>query len=209
MLLPAGMSASPPPAAPPVPPANGFVPKAESVTAQGEADGFVPQAFFKAELLPGGFTRLVISLPPERMEAVHRALVSALAAPLKLLYSQLTDRKTKGQLPKPLNSVAVELPGDRLLQAMERYRGLIYQDGRHQLWIRGALGEQVVLEEIGMLYCYPDDPLFRDTLVELGVPEGKGPTMAERDYIRVNFSAAFDAEEEGLFQDLHLVHWDG
>jgi hypothetical protein len=71
------------------------------------------------------------------------------------------------------------------------------------------MGEQVVLEEIGVIYAYPDDPSFRDALEALGVPEGEGPTLAERDYIKVSFNAAYDAEEEGIIQDLNLVPWAG
>lgn len=181
--------------------------KAQSVTVHGEPDGFVPAAFFKAEVLSGGFTRLTVSLPPDRLEAVHRALVAAMEPPYKLLYQALTDRQSGIQLDKPLHLVAVELPRDRVLGVLDRYRGLVYHDGRHQLWVRGMLGEQVVLEEIGVIYVYPDDPSFRDALEAQGVPEGDGPTLAERDYIRVSFDAAHDAEEEGLIQDLNLVPW--
>jgi hypothetical protein len=46
-------------------------------------------------------------------------------------------------------------------------------------------------------------------LQALGIPEGKGPTLAERDYIKVNFSAEHDAQEEGLIRDLHLLEWQG
>ena len=183
--------------------------KAQSVTVHGEPDGFEPAAFFKPEVLQGGYTRLTVSLPPDRLEAVHRALVAAMEHPYELLYQALTDRQSGIQLDKPLSLVAVEIPRDRLLNILQRYRGLCYHDGRHQLWVRGLMGEQVVLEEIGVIYAYPDDPSFRDALEALGVPEGEGPTLAERDYIKVSFNAAYDAEEEGIIQDLNLVPWAG
>ena len=183
-------------------------PKAESVTREGAPDGFVPPTFYRPELLSGGFTRVTVSVPPERLEAVHRALVAALEPPLKLMYRQLTDRRA-GQLEKPISRVGVELPRDRVLDALTRWRDLVYHDGRHQLWIRGAAGEQVVLEEVGVIYVYPDDPSFHDVLEQAGVPKGAGPTLAERDYIRVQFSAANDQAEAELIDRLHLVEWAG
>ena len=185
-----------------------FPPKAQSVTREGEPDGFVPVAFHEPQILEGGFTRLLVSLPQRRLEEVHRSLVEALEPPLKVAYQQLTDRRAGIQLPKPRALVAVDLPRDRVLAALSRYRRLVYHDGRHQLWIRGAAGEQVVLEEVGVVFVYPDDPSFRSLLDETGVPEGKGETLAERDYVRVTFDAACDQEEDLLQHELGLVPWD-
>ena len=182
--------------------------KALSVDREGVADGFEPRTFYKAEVLPGGHTRLVISLPPERLEAVHRALVSEISAPLKVLYQQLTDRKS-GQLPQPISRVAVEVDTVRLESVLDCYRRLIYFDGRHQFWVRGSDGVQLVLEEIGVLYLYPDDPSFRDLLASHGVEEGEGETLATRDYVKVNFLAECDADEVGLWQSLGMVEWAG
>lgn len=183
-------------------------PKAQSVSREGVPDGFVPAAFHQPQLLQGGFTRLLVSVPQAQLESVHRALVAALEPPLKVAYQQLTDRRAGIQLPKPRALVAVELPRDRVLGALERYRRLAYHDGRHQLWIRGAAGEQVVMEEVGVIYAYPDDPSFRAVLVEAGVPEGEGETLAERDYVKVTFDAACDLEEDLLHHELGLVPWD-
>jgi len=183
-------------------------PKAQSVTREGEPDGFVPHSFHQPQVLQGGFTRLLVSVPQAHLETVHRALIAALEPPLKVAYQQLTDRRAGIQLPKPRSLVAVELPRDRVLAALERYRRLVYHDGRHQLWIRGAAGEQVVLEEVGVIYVYPDDPSFRSVLVAAGVAEGEGETLAERDYIKVTFDAACDTEEDLLQHELGLVPWD-
>ena len=183
-------------------------PKATSVTRQGAPDGFTPATFYQPELLQGGVTRLAVSAPVERLRVAHRALVEALQPPLKLLYVQLTDR-TSGQLPKPRQLVAVELSRDRVLEALDQYRRLVYHDGRHQLWIRGAMGEQLVLEELGVLYVYPDDFSFRDILEENGIPEGRGETMASRDYVRVEFLSEADAEERAMISSLNLLPWAG
>jgi hypothetical protein len=145
----------------------------------------------------------------DELEMVHRALVSALEPPLKFLYVQLTDRIRGVQLPKPIQRVAVELPRDRVLDALTTYQQLIYHDGRHQLWIRGSRGEQVVLEEIGQLYVYPDDFLFRDVLLACGIPEGDGEELAIRDYVRVTFDARCDHQEASLIHNLHLMEWAG
>ncbi len=182
--------------------------KALSVDKLGQPDGFVPASFYKPEVLHGGFTRVSVSVPPDGLEAVHKALVKAMSPPFKLLYRQLTDREQGVQLQKPKDLVAVELGMDKLLGVLERYRALIYEDGRHQLWLRSSLDEQVVLEEIGMIYIYPDDLLFRDVLGAHGIGQGAGASMADRDYIRVRFDAANDEEEAGIIQELNLVHWD-
>ena len=183
--------------------------KAVSVDKNGQPDGFLPQSFYRPEVLQGGYTRLSISLPSDGLEAIHRALVSAMSPPLKLLYRQLTDRESGQQLQKPRDLVAVDLTVERMLSVLDEHRELVYEDGRHQLWIRSELGEQVVLEEIGMLYVYPDDLLFRDVLGAHGIQEARGQTLAERDYIRVRFDAANDAQEASLIQTLHLVEWRG
>lgn len=189
--------------------AHEFQPKAESVTREGQPDGFVPPRFFRSEVLQGGMTRLVVSVPMTELEAVHRALVGALEPPLKMLYKQLTDRVQGVQLPKPIDRVAVELPKDRVLDALAEFRQLVYHDGRHQIWVRGNRGEVVVLEEVGQIYVYPDDFLFRDALLALGVPEGDGEELGARDYVRVTFDARCDQLEAQLIHDLNLVEWRG
>ncbi|MDP6934632.1 MAG: hypothetical protein QGG40_17045, partial [Myxococcota bacterium] len=68
---------------------------------------------------------------------------------------------------------------------------------------------QVVLEEIGVLYAYPDDPLFRETLEAHGIQQGVEPTLAVRDYVRVNFVPEADEQEADLKQSLGLVPWGG
>lgn len=181
-------------------------PKAESVTQSGAPDGFQPALAWQAQVLAGGYTRLVVSAPAERLAEVHQALIAALEGPLRVLYRQLTDRGA-GQLPKPRDWVGVEIDHARLLAALEGTAPLVYHDGRHQLWIKGQGPEQVVLEEIGVLYAYPDDPAFRDALAERGVPEARVPTMAERDYVKVNFLAQADALERQLIGALGLSRW--
>ena len=181
-------------------------PKAESVTAQGAPDGFAPPLAWQAQVIPGGYTRLVVSAPGDRMAALHQSLVARLQPPLRVLYRQVTDRAT-GQLPKARDWVGVEISRERLLSALQAHAPLIYYDGRHQLWVKGQGAEQIVLEEIGVLYVYPDDPSFRDALLAEGVPEATVQTLAERDYIKVNFLAAADASEAAFQQSLAMARW--
>ena len=68
---------------------------------------------------------------------------------------------------------------------------------------------QVVLEEVGQIYVYPGDFLFRDVLLGLGIPEGDGEEMGARDYVRVTFDARCDQQEVNLVHELHLVEWMG
>lgn len=178
-------------------------PKARSVTQAGHPDGFVPPRAWRRELLPDG-SRLVVSVPPEELEATHLRLLRALGDKLGLLYVQLTDR-AQGQLPRPLRRVALELPVERVVAALQARRELAWWDGRHQLWARGIYGDQVVLDELGMLYAYPDDPSFRAALE--GIPEATVPTMDQRDYVKVSFLAVADAQEQGLWEELGLRPW--
>lgn len=194
----------PPP--PPSPLPAPLPPKAQSVTAQGAPDGFDPPLAWFAQVIPGGYTRLVVSAPGHRMAELHQALVARLRPPLRVLYRQLTDRAT-GQLPKARDWVGVELSTERVLAALQANNPLVYHDGRHQLWLRGQGEEQVVLEEIGVLYVYPDDPSFRDTLLAEGVPEAMVQTLAERDYIKVNFLSEADAQEQRFQQALAMARW--
>ncbi len=189
-----------------LPPGTALPPKAESVTAQGAPDGFEPPLAWQSQVLPGGYSRLVISAPSERIPELHRALLGALEGPLRVLYRQLTDRAS-GQLPKPRDWIGAEISLERLLSALEAHAPLVYHDGRHQLWVKGLGSDQVVLEEIGVLFAYPDDPAYRDALEALGVPERRVQTMAERDYVKVNFVAEADAQERSLLQALGMVRW--
>jgi len=174
-------------------------PKAESVDANGEPDGFVVEPGWEAMVIPGGYTRLEVSVPQDQVGRVHRALVAKLNPPLRVLYVQLTDRLAGKQLDPPRRFVALDVAPDVLDSALGQYAPLIYHDGRHQLWVQGRGEDKVILEETGVLFVYPDDPLFRDALADLGVPNEKTETMAERDYVRVNFMAEGDAME-GLFR---------
>lgn len=184
-------------------------PKAQSVDQQGRPDGFEPPAVYVPQVLEGGYTRLVASCPPDRLAALHRDLVAALAGPLKVLYVQLTDRQ-QGQLPKPIQRVGVDLEPGTVLAALSELEDLVYWDGRHQLWIRGAMGEQVVLEELGVVYTYPDDPSFREICARHGLREDpRAVTMAERDYVQVSFLAEADAQEARLVWTLGLQEWAG
>ena len=174
-------------------------PKAVSVNIEGEPDGFEPTASWDAVVIPGGYTRLEISLPQAQIATIHRAMVSRLDPPLRVLYVQLTDRLAGEQLQKPRRFVALDVSPDVLDAALEQYAPLIYNDGRHQLWVQGRGEDKVILEETGMMFVYPDDPLFRDVLTDFGIPKEKTETMADRDYVRVNFLVEGDAME-GLFR---------
>ena len=179
--------------------------KAVSVGADGQPDGFEPPDAWTVEVIPGGHTRIVVSLSGGRLEAVHRALVGALNPPLRVLYVQLVDRAAGQQLDPPNRFVALDVSADVLDGALADNRKLVYHDGRHQLWVQGRGQDKVVMEETGVVYVYPDDPLFRDTLLGADVPEHDAENMANRDYVRVTFLADADAEESTFRSALGLV----
>jgi hypothetical protein len=90
------------------------------------------------------------------------------------------------------------------LAALELCAPLVYSDARCEIWIRGRMGEQVVLDHDGVLFCYPDDPAFRAALDQAGVPAVDVEMMHERDYVKHWFRAEADPLEEELARLLGL-----
>jgi len=180
-------------------------PKATSVTAEGDDDGFVVSAGWIAEATPAGDTRIVASVPLDDLQRVHAALIAALAPPLGFLYRQEVDRKNpRPQGSAPRDRVALELTPARVLAALDRCAPLAYSDARCEIWIRGRMGEQVVLDHDGLLFCYPDDPAFRVALEQAGVPDVDVETLHERDYVKHWFRAEADPLEGELTRMLEL-----
>lgn len=181
-------------------------PKAESVTAEGTADGFVIQPGWSSEATPAGETRIVVSAPTERVPRVHAALIAALRAPLSFLYRQEVDRcNPRPQGSPPKDFVALDLGHQRVIDALTEAAPLVYGDARCEIWIRGAMHEQLVLDHDGILYCYPDDPMFRDALASSEVPAVDVETLAERDYVKHWFRPEADALEKRLIEQLRLT----
>ncbi len=178
--------------------------KAFSVTRDGQPDGWTPPRGYRAQTAPDGMTRLVINVPPDELRTTHLRLLAALGSTLSVRYVRLTDRQT-GQLPKPESYVRMDAPASLVMQAFDAAAELVWGDARHQLWVRGGMQEQVVLDELGVLYCYPDDPAFRDALV--GVPQSDEVGIDGRDYVQVRFSSAADAQEATLLATLGAMKW--
>ena len=180
-------------------------PKATSVTQEGDDDGFVVSAGWTAEATPAGDTRIVASVPLDDLPRVHAALVSALAPPLGFLYRQEVDRKNPRPAgAPPRDRVALELAPARVLAALESCAPLVYSDARCEIWIRGRMSEQVVLDHDGVLFCYPDDPAFRTALEQAGVPAVDVEMLHERDYVKHWFRAEADPFEDELARMLGL-----
>ena len=117
-------------------------PKASSVQRDGEPDRFAIGTGFWGERDPRGTTRLVVSVPTERLAGLHQGLVSALRAPLGVLYRQVVDRRDpRPEGAPPRDHVALDLPVERVLGALQQYAPLVYHDARGEYWLRGALGE--------------------------------------------------------------------
>lgn len=188
-------------------PLSPLAPKCVSVTAQGEPDDFQIPTGYRAEVAPDGTTRLSVSVPPERLAEVFYALAGALSTPWSVMYLQLTDRRRgKQHEGKPRRFLSVDVAPKQGLDTFKRCETLLFRDGRHQLWVRGGITEQLVLDEMGLIYIYPDDFSFRDLLEGLGVPELKrGKLLCDRDYVKVQFEAAADAQEALLMANLRLA----
>ena len=180
--------------------------RAQSVTVEGAPDGFEPPNAWGLERTPQGETRLVISTTPERLPALHRALMAVMASPLGFLYRQKVDRREPRPDGAPARDfLALELPPVRVLEALSACADVIYRDARSELWLRGDLGEQLVLDQDGLLYAYPDDPSWREVLEAEGIPESGDQTLAERDYVKHWFHAENDALEADLMARLRLT----
>ena len=181
-------------------------PKATSVTERGEPDGFELQLGWERQVGNAGDTRLLVSVPTAELARVHRALIVALGEPVALLYRRCVDRRDpKPHGTPPEDFLGSELTTDEVLAAMEQASELIYHDARCEVWARGLMGEQVILDQDGVLYAYPDDPSFRDALAAAGVPERHVPVLLDRDYVKHHYHASCDALETELLRALFLL----
>lgn len=180
--------------------------KASSCLETGELDGWEVETAYAGEMDTSGSTRLCATVSEDRLGAVHAALVAALKPPLSVLYRQKIDRRD----PKPeghpgRDFVGLELQPQAVLAALEAASTLLYRDARCEIWVRGGLQEQIVLDRDGTLYAYPDDPVFRDALDAVGLEERASlVTLEGRDYVRHWFRAEADAEEDALIGALGL-----
>lgn len=181
-------------------------PKSQSVDAKGEPDGWEPVAGYLRDLGAQGRTQLVVSVPPAFLLRTHLALVEALAPPLGILYRQVVDRTApRPEGAPPRDWVGLELAPERVVRALARHTQLLHHDARCEVWVRGALGDQVILDRDGVIYCQPDDPAFTDALAGLGIPAELPVSIADRDYVKHWFHAASDAHEEALVRELALT----
>lgn len=182
-------------------------PKSVSVTEVGEPDGFEPGFGFECQVGHGGDTRLLVSVPTPLLQRVHLELLTALEAPLTVLYR----RKVNRQDPRPNGSppedfLAPDLSLQEAQDALASAADLIWHDARCEVWVRGMMGEQVILDQDGILYVYPDDVAFRDALKRVDVPESPDvAVMLDRDYVKHWFHAECDEVEAALLRTLAAV----
>lgn len=181
-------------------------PKSESVTEKGEPDGFVVSTGWERQVGKGGDTRLLISVPLARLAEVHLAMLGALSPPLTVLYRRKVDRRNpKPNGTPPDDFLAPDVPLDEIRSALTEAGDLIWHDARCEVWVRGLMGEQIILDQDGMLYAYPDDPSFRDVLAQVDVPEDSVPVMLDRDYVKHWFHGECDSLEDALLRRLAAV----
>jgi hypothetical protein len=153
-----------------------------------------------------GSTRLIVSVPESELSTVHQRLLQSMQGPVSVLYRQVVDRvDPKPQGSPPRDFLALGLAIDRVSNALVANSDLVYHDARCEVWLRGVLHEQLVIDPDGLLYCYPDDPTFRDALASAGVDESEFETLLERDYVKHVFHAACDGVEQSLIEQLNLT----
>jgi len=182
-------------------------PKAESVSEQGQPDGFVVGTGFERQVGSGGDTRLLISVSTDRLADVHLALLGALEAPLTLLYRRKVNRTAPRENGAPPEDfLAPDLSLDEVRAALSEASDLVWHDARCEVWVRGMMGEQIILDQDGVLYAYPDDHSFRDVLAEVGIDEDpEVQVLLDRDYVKHWFHASCDAQEEALLRRVMAV----
>lgn len=179
--------------------------KAESVDSADQPDGFVADVGFVSQTEPGMPTRLLVSVPPDHLERVHRELIAACEGPFGVLYRRRINRaRPAPEGAPPRDFLALGVGKDRLL-AVVAGSGLLYDDARGDLWLRGRRGEQVILDGDGLIYTYPDDLGFRDALLANGLEERPLRTLLDRDRVKQYYRAENDAAEADLIARLGLV----
>ena len=181
-------------------------PKAMSVTEQGEPDGWVIQEGFECQTAQDGTARLMVSVPVKKLKALHLDLVRVLGTPIGVLYRQFVNRVNPGpNNGPPTDFVGLDMPHEAVLSGLDDAAGLIYHDARCELWLRGELGDQVIIDRDGLIYCYPDDVAFRDVLKRHEVAEQKVEVLLERDYVKHCFHADNDSVESRMIDGLRLT----
>lgn len=185
--------------------------KATSVTVEGDDDGWEAPRAFHGEMSLDAGTRLIVSVPAADLGQVHRALIDALAGPLSFLYRQKIDRRAVASGETPATTMpsrdflALDLDKDEVRDALAACADLVYHDARGEFWIRGGSGEQLVLDADGLVFCYPDDPSFRDVLASHDIEERDVQTVADRDFVKHWFHAEADEAEDRLIGGLRLL----
>lgn len=189
-------------------------PRSESVrrvnapdgTETTEPDGWSPSPGYLREMDHSGSTRITVSVPPAFLARVHQDLVRALEPKLGMLYRQLVDRaRPRPEGAPPRDFVGLDLEPEAVLAALQTHADLIYHDARSEVWIKGSFREQLVLDADGLIYCYPDDPVFLDVILGHGLPENPGQTIVDRDYAKHWFHAENDQRELTFIRDLRLT----
>jgi hypothetical protein len=181
-------------------------PKSESVREDGTPDGWSPPAAFLRDIGPAGQTQLVVSVPTAWLGRVHRDLVAALSPPLGVLYRQVVDRRDpQPEGSPPRDFVGLELSHDAVRSALTQFEDLLYHDARCELWVRGAMNDQIILDADGLIYLVPDDPAFEDVLRGAGLSDDLEQTIRDRDYAKHWFHAPNDALEDAFLRTLKLT----
>lgn len=181
-------------------------PKATVVLKNGEPSEWETPRAYARELESSGNTRVIVSVPCGELKATHGALVAVMDEPLSLLYRQTVNRLNPAPEGSPNRDfVSLELTTERVLAAIDKFSPLFHHDARCELWVRGQLGDQVILDADGVLFCYPDDPAFADALDHLGVPSGLEGTILDQDYAKHWFHAENDDLERQFIAQLRLT----
>lgn len=161
--------------------------------------GYEPRPFFFVQTSENGHARLVAWAPS--LSTVRRAFeefIKALPAAVEVLLKVKADSGAAEESRDPvwLRYHGVVAQG-ALLEAIDRCDTSVFQDSRNQLCVRDPVSfDYVVLDDVGVVYMYSDDAMFRQVLAALGFEERIEPLVSEEGYWAQTPAAGREQESE-------------
>jgi hypothetical protein len=149
-------------------------------------DGYEPAPFFFVQTHESGATRVVaaaalLSTIRTAFEALIRILPESVEVLLKVKPENEAGTDSDADAEQVWQRHYGVIAQGALLEALERCDEFVYRDSRNQLCVRDPISfDYIVLDDLGVLYVYSDQPSFRQTLVRLGFEERTDALIDEK-----------------------------
>jgi len=145
------------------------------------------------------WNRLCIGFSGSSLE-LSKSLVQKTSNDFDLLYVLKVQR---GDV-KTGRYEACSLSAEYMWSLLDRYKGLIENDGRHELWIRDyAQKETFVIDEHEILYAYGDLPRFITSLTKQGFEESITETPTPHAH---HYYPEYDHPSRSFLEELEWKH---